>query len=99
MFSILQRKKKLKAVDITNVGLTQGLLVFTNQSLCSYYKPICSNYILIMFLSLCKRLHLKKLIHSFWVSNGNVSLKVRENTPVLLVIWRNLLTLKDWYEI
>ena len=30
-------------------------------------------------------LHSEKLIHSFWVSNGNVSLKVRENTPVLLV--------------
>ena len=25
------------------------------------------------------------MIHSFWVSNGNVSLKVLENTPVQLV--------------
>ena len=30
-------------------------------------------------------LHSKKLIHSFWVSNGIVNLKVCENTPVLLV--------------
>ena len=58
------------------VGLNQGPSVFKNQSLSSYYKYMWS---------LCKRLHLKKLIHSFWVSNGNVSLKVRENTPVLLV--------------
>ena len=76
VFNILQRKKKLKSVDITKVGLPQGSLVFINQSLCSYYKYLWS---------LCKRLHSKKLIHSFWVSNGNVNLKVRENTPVLLV--------------
>ena len=75
-FNILQRKKKLKSVDITKVGLPQGSLVFINQSLCSYY-----NYL----WSLCKRLHSKKLIHSFWVSTGNVNLKVRENTPMLLV--------------
>ena len=77
VFNILQRKKKLKSVDITKVGLPQGSLVFINQSLCSYYKYLWS---------LCKRLHSKKLIHSFWVSNGNVNLKVRENTPVLLVL-------------
>ena len=76
VFSILQRKKKLKSVDITKVGLPQGSLVFINQSLCSYYKYLWS---------LCKRLHSKKLIHSFWVSNGSVSLEVRENTPVLSV--------------
>ena len=76
VFNILQRKKKLKSVDITKVGLPQGSLVFINQSRCSYYKYLWS---------LCKRLHSKKLIHSFWVSNGNVNLKVRENTPVLLV--------------
>ena len=76
VFNIWQRKKKLKSVDIRKVGLPQGSLVFVNQSLCSYYKYLWS---------LCKRLHSKKLIHSFWVSNGNVNLKVRENTPVLLV--------------
>ena len=76
MFSILQCKKKLKPVDITKVGLPKGTLVFIIQSLCSYYKYLWS---------LCKRLLSKKLIHSFWVSNGNVNLKVRENTPVLLV--------------
>ena len=76
VFNILQCKKKLKSVDITKVGLPQRSLIFINQSLCSYYKYL---------RSLCKKLHLKKLIHSFWVSNGNVNLTVRENTPVLLV--------------
>ena len=75
MFNILQSKKKLKSIDITKVGLPQGSLVFINQNLCSY-KYLWSLY---------KMLHSKKLIHSFWVSNGNVNLKVRENTPVLLV--------------
>ena len=74
--NILQRKKKLKSVDIAKVGLPQGSLVFINQSLCSYYKYLWS---------FCKRLHSKKLIHSFWVSNGNINLKVGENTPVLLL--------------
>ena len=76
VFNILQHKKKLKPVDIAKVGLPQGSLIFINQSLCSYYKYLWS---------LCKRLHLEKLIHSFWVSNGNVNLKVCENTLVLLV--------------
>ena len=51
-------------------------MVFINQSLYSCYEYLWS---------LCKILHSKKLIHSFWVSNGNVNLKARENTPVLLV--------------
>ena len=75
-FCILLNKKKLKSVDITNIGLPQGILVFINQSLCCYYKYVWS---------LCKRFHSKKLIHSFWVSTGNVSLKVCENTLILLV--------------
>ena len=52
VFNILQRKKKLKSVDITKVGLPQGSLDFINQILCSYYKYLWS---------LCKRLHSKKL--------------------------------------
>ena len=91
VFNIWQRKKKLKSVDIRKVGLPQGSLVFVNQSLCSYYKYLSS---------LCKRLHSKKLIHSFWVSNGNVNLKVCENTRCcwynMLVIWRSILTWTDW---
>ena len=73
----LQRKEKLKSVGITNVGLPQGSLVFINQCrLYFYYKYLWP---------LCERLHSKKMIHSFWISNANVSLKVRENTPVMLV--------------
>ena len=35
VFNILQRKEKLKSIDITEVGLPQGSLVFINQSLYS----------------------------------------------------------------
>ena len=63
MFSILQRKKKLKSVE------TPGF------HKCSYYKYPWS---------LCERLHSKKLIPSFWVYNGNASLKVCEKTQVIL---------------
>ena len=31
-------RKKLTSVDIAKVGLPQGTLALTNQSLCSYYK-------------------------------------------------------------
>ena len=77
VFNILQSKKKLKSVDIRSVGLPNVLLIFMNRNLCSYYKYLWSLYFI--------HLHLKKMIHSFWVSNGNVSLKLRENTPMILV--------------
>ena len=48
VFRFLQRKKKLKSVHITNVGLPQWSLVFINQSLCSYYKYLSFS---------CQRLH------------------------------------------
>ena len=51
-------------------------MVFINQSLCFNHKYL---------LSLCKRLPSKRLIHCFWVSSGNVNLKVRDNTFVLLL--------------
>ena len=76
VFRFLQRKKKLKSVHITNVGLPQWSLVFINQSLCSYYKYL---------LFSCQRLHSQKMMHLFWVTSGNVSLNVLENTPVLLL--------------
>ena len=76
VFSPLQHKMKLRSLDITKVGVPLETLVFINQSLCSYYKYLWS---------LCNRLHLKKLMYSFWVSNDNVSLKVRRNSTVLLV--------------
>ena len=58
------------------VDFPQGFLVFINQNLLYYYK--CP-------WSLCKRLHSKKMTHSFWVFNGIDCLKVRGNTPVLLL--------------
>ena len=76
VFNILQTKKKLKSVDIKSVGLPNVYLIFMNRNLCSYFKYLWSLY---------KSLHLKKMIHSFWVSNGNVSVKLRENTPMILV--------------
>ena len=57
VFNILQRKKKLKSADITNVSLPEGSLVFKYQTLCSYYEHLWS---------LCKRLHLKKMILKNW---------------------------------
>ena len=74
VFNILQTKKKLKSVDIKSVGLPNVYLIFMNRNLCSYFKYLWSLYFI--------HLHLKKMMHSFWVSDGNVSLKLRENTPM-----------------
>ena len=50
VLNILQRKKKLKSVDITNVGLPQGSFVYISQSLCSYYK----------YLGLFVKIHIRR---------------------------------------
>ena len=44
--------------------------IFINQSLCPYYKLLWSK---------SKRLHAMKQIHSYYISNGTVKVKIEEN--------------------
>ena len=55
---------KLEALEVGNP-------IFSNDSLCSCYIGLCSK---------CKRLWTNKNIHTFWVSNVSVKMKVRENS-------------------
>ena len=52
------------------VDLPEGTLVFVNQSLCPYYKSLWSK---------SKKLLSLGKIHSFFVSNSTIKLKLQEN--------------------
>ena len=45
--------------------------IFINDSLCRYYKCLWSK---------CKRIWTNKYIHNFWVANGSVKIKAKENS-------------------
>ena len=61
-------KKNLKGIDLSSTGIKSP--VYINESLCKYYK---------MLWRKCKKLCVNKLIHSFWVSNGSIRLKLSDN--------------------
>ena len=60
-------KKKLKNIGHKKIEFSSGTMVFINERLCGYYKPLQSK---------CKKLFLEKKIASFWVTNGTVKIKL-----------------------
>ena len=58
---------KLNLIDI-DIGNTK---IIINQSFCPYYRLLWSK---------SKRLHAIKQIHSYYVSNGTVKVKLEENS-------------------
>ena len=50
--------------------------VFINDSLCSYYKVLWSK---------CKKLWSGKYIHAFWVSNGELRLRLTASSRVHII--------------
>ena len=63
---------KLNFSDI-DLGNTK---IFINQSLRPYYKLLWSK---------CKRLHAIKQIHSYYVSNGTLKIKLEENSRTISI--------------
>ena len=61
----------MKDIDLGNTK------IFSNQTLCPYYKLLRSK---------SKRLHAMKLIHSYYVSNGTVKVKLQENSRPLTIM-------------
>ena len=61
-------KKNLKGMDSSLIGIRSP--VYLIDSLCKYYK---------MLWRKCKKLCVNKFIHSFWVSNGSIRLKLSDN--------------------
>ena len=55
---------KLELLEVDNP-------IIINDGLCSYYKYLWSK---------CKRLSANKYMHTFWVLNSSMKIKVRENS-------------------
>ena len=65
----MQNKKKVKSTNLSSLNV-QGP-VYINNSLCSYYKSLWSK---------CKSLPNSNFIHSFWVTNSSIRIKVTESS-------------------
>ena len=68
VFSI---KKDLNKLDMKEVDLPEGTQIFVNQSLCPYYKSLWSK---------SKKLRSLGKIHSFFISNSTIKIKLQENS-------------------
>ena len=68
-------KKNLKGMDLSLIGIRSP--VYLIDSLCKYYK---------MLWRKCKKLCVNKFIHSFWVSNGSIRLKLPDNERSYMII-------------
>ena len=68
---IRKNKKKLKTVDLRSLNIHNP--VYINDSLCWYYKSLWIK---------CKRLRDANQIHSFWVTNGSIRMKLSESSRV-----------------
>ena len=65
---VRKSKKKLKTVKLTSLGISNP--VYINDSLCKYYKYLWSK---------CKKLLNGGFMHSFWITNGTIRLKLNES--------------------
>ena len=64
--SIWKIKKNFKGMDLSSIGFRSP--VYINDSLCKYHKMLWR-----------KKLCVNKFIHSFWVSDGSIRLKLSDN--------------------
>ena len=71
---IRKNKNKLNRMNLCSVCINNPVLV--NDSHCSYYK---------MLWRKCKKLWSSKYIHTFWVSNSTLRLKLTENGCVHII--------------
>ena len=73
---ILLVKRDLKNLEMEDVELPRGTKIFINQSLCKYYRILWSK---------CKKLYSLGKCHTFYVSNGNIKIKITENSQPLTI--------------
>ena len=66
-------KKELKNIDPSKFDFADDTAIFTNESLCSYYKMLWNG---------CKKLWEKKLIDTYFTLNRNIWYRIRENENV-----------------
>ena len=61
---------------MSNLDLPEGTKMFTNESLCPYYKGLWV---------ICKKLWNRKRIHSSFTANGIIKFRFEEHGPVNVV--------------
>ena len=74
---VMRVKKDLKNMTFTDIDLPVGATLYLNESLCSYYRWLWSN---------CKKLRNANIIHSFFIVNGTVKVKVSEGDKPRTII-------------
>ena len=72
---VLLNKKKLKNLDPEILNLPSDTKIYINESLCKYYKKLWSK---------CKKLWDAKHILSFWVSNGSIRVKLKNEAVSII---------------
>ena len=72
----MRKKRSLKKVKPSDVGLSGETPLFINESLCSYYKGLWNK---------CKELWNGKLIYSDFTINSNVEYPLREDGEVYAI--------------
>ena len=65
-------------MKLSSIGITTP--VYINDSLSSYYKRLWRK---------CRKLWSSKFIHTFWVSNGSIKLKIADNDRVYTITYNN----------
>ena len=71
---VLRNKKFLKDKDLSGIGISND--VYINESLCGEYKFLWGK---------CKQLYTEKRINSFWFFNGNLNVKVGEDSKSIRI--------------
>ena len=72
--NVLRSKKKLKDLNLNELGFDGVLKIYINESLSGYYKLLWSK---------CKQLYKNKRIASFYTVNGTIRIRIREtSTPI-----------------
>ena len=73
---VLSVRKDLNKVKMSDIDLTGQSTLYINQSLCPYYR---------MLWSKTKTLYKKGKIDSFYVSNGNIKIRLQENARPITI--------------
>lgn len=73
---MLSVKKDLQKLDMGELDLPAGTKIFVNQSLCPYYKVLWSK---------SKRLRDLNEIHSFYISNNGIKIRIHENSKPIII--------------
>ena len=74
VFRIFTSKNKLKGIDLSDLNIEKGTKIYINESLCNAYKSMWNE---------CKSLKTRGLIHSYWVYNGKLSIKEKEDSKII----------------